>query len=86
MIARAKVFEQMKLIAAAGISDEGLRKEHGGTGDVGDVGAAQEFVTPPPRRPARTTSEAPPRPPVSQLFSRGTLIRGRVTVGGGGFR
>ena len=35
MIARAKVFEQMKIIAAAGISDEGFRKEHGGTGDVG---------------------------------------------------
>ncbi len=34
-IARAKVFEQMKIIAAAGISDEGFRKEHGGTGDVG---------------------------------------------------
>jgi acyl-CoA oxidase len=35
VIARAKVFEQMKIIAAAGISDEGFRKEHGGTGDVG---------------------------------------------------
>jgi acyl-CoA oxidase len=35
VIARAKVFEQMKVIAAAGISDEGFRKEHGGTGDVG---------------------------------------------------
>ncbi len=35
VIARAKVFEQMKLIAAAGIADEGFRKEHGGTGDVG---------------------------------------------------
>jgi acyl-CoA oxidase len=35
VIARAKVFEQMKIIANAGISDEGFRKEHGGTGDVG---------------------------------------------------
>ncbi|SPM36003.1 acyl-CoA oxidase [Mycobacterium rhizamassiliense] len=35
VLARAKVLEQMKLIAAAGIPDEGFRKEHGGTGDVG---------------------------------------------------
>jgi acyl-CoA oxidase len=35
VLARAKVAEQMKLISAAGISDEGFRKEHGGTGDVG---------------------------------------------------
>jgi acyl-CoA oxidase len=35
VLARAKVAEQMSLIAAAGISDEGFRKEHGGTGDVG---------------------------------------------------
>jgi acyl-CoA oxidase len=35
VLARAKVGEQMALIAAAGISDEGFRKEHGGTGDVG---------------------------------------------------
>ncbi|MCV7200317.1 acyl-CoA dehydrogenase family protein [Mycobacterium angelicum] len=35
VIARAKVFEQMKVISAAGISDEGFRKEHGGTGNVG---------------------------------------------------
>lgn len=35
VIARAKVAEQMRLMAAAGISDEGFRKEHGGTGDVG---------------------------------------------------
>src|ERR1700691_1670000 len=35
VIARTKVAEQMRLIAAAGISDEGFRKEHGGTGDVG---------------------------------------------------
>jgi acyl-CoA oxidase len=35
VLARAKVAEQMKIIAVAGISDEGFRKEHGGTGDVG---------------------------------------------------
>jgi acyl-CoA oxidase len=35
VIARAKVGEQLRLIAGAGISDEGFRKEHGGTGDVG---------------------------------------------------
>jgi acyl-CoA oxidase len=35
VLARAKVAEQMALISAAGISDEGFRKEHGGTGDVG---------------------------------------------------
>jgi acyl-CoA oxidase len=35
VLARAKVAEQMAMIAAAGISDEGFRKEHGGTGDVG---------------------------------------------------
>jgi acyl-CoA oxidase len=35
VLARAKVAEQMTLISAAGISDEGFRKEHGGTGDVG---------------------------------------------------
>jgi acyl-CoA oxidase len=35
VIARAKVAEQMQIMASAGISDEGFRKEHGGTGDVG---------------------------------------------------
>ncbi|KQH75191.1 acyl-CoA oxidase [Mycobacterium gordonae] len=35
VIARAKVAEQMQMMAAAGVSDEGFRKEHGGTGDVG---------------------------------------------------
>lgn len=35
VIARAKVAEQMKIMVAAGISDEGFGKEHGGTGDVG---------------------------------------------------
>src|ERR1700757_567764 len=35
VIARAKVFEQMKIIAGPGISGEGRRKEVGGTGDVG---------------------------------------------------
>ncbi|OBK19407.1 acyl-CoA dehydrogenase family protein [Mycobacterium asiaticum] len=35
VIARAKVAEQMQIMATSGISDEGFRKEHGGTGDVG---------------------------------------------------
>ena len=35
VIARAKVAEQMQRIADAGVSDEGFRKELGGTGDVG---------------------------------------------------
>src|ERR1700729_346300 len=35
VLARAKVAEQMALISGAGIADEGFRKEHGGTGDVG---------------------------------------------------
>ncbi len=35
VIARAKVAEQMQIMAATGVSDEGFRKEHGGTGDVG---------------------------------------------------
>jgi acyl-CoA oxidase len=34
-IARAKVAEQMKIMAAAGAAADGFRKEHGGTGDVG---------------------------------------------------
>jgi len=35
VIARAKVAEQMSIMAAAGAADDGFRKEHGGTGDVG---------------------------------------------------
>jgi acyl-CoA oxidase len=35
VIARTKVVEQMKIMAAAGAADEGFRKEHGGTGNVG---------------------------------------------------
>ncbi|NTY63364.1 acyl-CoA dehydrogenase [Mycolicibacterium sphagni] len=34
-IARAKVAEQMKIMAAAGAAEDGFRKEHGGNGDVG---------------------------------------------------
>ena len=34
-IARAKVAEQLKLMAARGAAEDGFRKEHGGTGDVG---------------------------------------------------
>lgn len=34
-IARAKVSEQLKIMAAAGAAEDGFRKEHGGNGDVG---------------------------------------------------
>lgn len=35
VIARTKVAEQMKIMADAGAADDGFRKEHGGTGNVG---------------------------------------------------
>jgi acyl-CoA oxidase len=35
VIARTRAMEQLKIIAAAGAADDGFRKEHGGTGDVG---------------------------------------------------
>ncbi|WP_431231340.1 acyl-CoA dehydrogenase [Mycolicibacterium psychrotolerans] len=35
VIARAKVAEQMKIMAAKGAAEDGFRKEHGGNGDVG---------------------------------------------------
>lgn len=35
VIARTKVNEQLKIMAAAGAAEDGFRKEHGGTGDVG---------------------------------------------------
>ncbi len=35
VIARTKTLEQLKIIAAAGAAEDGFRKEHGGTGDVG---------------------------------------------------
>src|ERR1700757_3455290 len=35
VIARTKVAEQMSIMAAAGAADDGFRKEHGGTGNVG---------------------------------------------------
>ncbi|KZS63129.1 acyl-CoA dehydrogenase [Mycobacterium ostraviense] len=35
VIARAKVAEQMRLLAAAGAAEDSFRKEHGGTGNVG---------------------------------------------------
>lgn len=35
VIARTKAMEQLKIIAAAGAADDGFKKEHGGTGDVG---------------------------------------------------
>lgn len=34
-IARAKVGEQLKIMAAAGAAEDGFRKQHGGNGDVG---------------------------------------------------
>ena len=34
-IARARVNEQLKIIAAAGAAEDGFKKDHGGTGDVG---------------------------------------------------
>ncbi|AMO62249.1 acyl-CoA dehydrogenase domain-containing protein [Mycolicibacterium phlei] len=34
-IARAKVAEQLKIMAAKGAAEDGFRKEHGGNGDVG---------------------------------------------------
>jgi acyl-CoA oxidase len=35
VIARTKVAEQLKIMAAAGAADDGFKKEHGGNGDVG---------------------------------------------------
>ncbi|HZA10849.1 acyl-CoA dehydrogenase [Mycobacterium sp.] len=35
VIARTKVMEQLRIIAAHGGAEDGFRKEHGGTGDVG---------------------------------------------------
>jgi len=35
VIARAKVVEQMRIMAAAGGADDDFKKEHGGTGDIG---------------------------------------------------
>ena len=35
VIARTKVMEQLRIIAASGVAEDGFRKEHGGTGDVG---------------------------------------------------
>ena len=34
-VARIRVNEQLKIIAAAGASEDGFKKDHGGTGDVG---------------------------------------------------
>ncbi|OBJ51646.1 acyl-CoA dehydrogenase [Mycobacterium sp. 1423905.2] len=44
VIARAKVAQQMQIMADAGISDEGFRKEHGGTGNVGAAITMIEMV------------------------------------------
>jgi len=37
MTARSLAMEQLKIMAAAGAADDGFRKEHGGTGDVGSA-------------------------------------------------
>ncbi|MDY6997833.1 MAG: acyl-CoA dehydrogenase [Actinomycetota bacterium] len=37
VIARTKVDEQMKIMAARGASEDGFKKEHGGNGDVGSA-------------------------------------------------
>src|ERR1700757_1845627 len=44
VIARTRAMEQLKVIAAAGSADDGFRKEHGGTGDVGAAVTAIEML------------------------------------------
>lgn len=44
VIARTKVAEQMKIMAAAGAAEDGFKKEHGGTGDVGAAIAQIEML------------------------------------------
>ena len=43
-VARARVMEQLKIIAAAGAAEDGFRKDHGGTGDVGAAGTKIEML------------------------------------------
>ncbi|WP_003895830.1 acyl-CoA dehydrogenase [Mycolicibacterium smegmatis] len=43
-IARAKVAEQLKIMAAAGAAEDGFRKEHGGNGNVGAAIAQIEML------------------------------------------
>src|ERR1700747_3014564 len=35
VIARTKAMEQLRIVARGGTAEDGFRKEHGGTGDVG---------------------------------------------------
>jgi acyl-CoA oxidase len=44
VIARTKVAEQMKIMAAAGAAEDGFKKEHGGNGDVGAAIARIEML------------------------------------------
>ncbi|BBU22192.1 acyl-CoA oxidase [Mycobacterium xenopi] len=44
VIARTKVAEQMKIMAAAGAAESAFRKEHGGTGDLGAAITAIEML------------------------------------------
>jgi len=43
-IARAKVTEQLRIMAAAGAAEDGFRKEHGGNGDVGGAVSQIEML------------------------------------------
>src|ERR1700754_1603851 len=44
VIARTKVMEQMKIMAAHGAAEDGFKKEHGGNGDVGAAGTRIEML------------------------------------------
>jgi acyl-CoA oxidase len=44
VIARTKALEQLKIVAAAGGADDGFKKEHGGTGDVGSAVTTIEML------------------------------------------
>jgi acyl-CoA oxidase len=44
VIARTKTMEQLKIVAAAGGADDGFKKEHGGTGDVGSAVTTIEML------------------------------------------
>jgi acyl-CoA oxidase len=44
VIARTKVMEQLRIMAATGAAEDGFRKEHGGTGDVGAAVTSIEML------------------------------------------
>ncbi|MDT5351323.1 MAG: acyl-CoA oxidase [Mycobacterium sp.] len=44
VIARTKALQQLRIIAAAGGAEDGFRKEHGGTGDVGAASTTSEML------------------------------------------